>query len=46
MIVCECAAMALLVLRTVWEDQTLMNELRGYREYAQRVKYRLVPLLY
>jgi protein-S-isoprenylcysteine O-methyltransferase Ste14 len=33
----------LFVLRTIWEDQTLQAELPGYREYAQRVRYRLVP---
>jgi protein-S-isoprenylcysteine O-methyltransferase Ste14 len=33
----------LLVLRTVWEDQTLREELTGYKEYAQRVRYRLLP---
>jgi protein-S-isoprenylcysteine O-methyltransferase Ste14 len=33
----------LLVVRTVWEDRTLQAELPGYREYAQRVRYRLVP---
>ena len=33
----------LLVLRTVWEDQMLQNELAGYQEYAQRVRYRLLP---
>ena len=33
----------LLVLRTVWEDQTLRDELAGYEEYTQRVRYRLVP---
>jgi protein-S-isoprenylcysteine O-methyltransferase Ste14 len=33
----------LLVLRTVWEDQLLREGLTGYREYAQRVRYRLVP---
>ena len=32
-----------LVLRTVWEDQTLQEELSGYKEYARRVRYRLVP---
>jgi protein-S-isoprenylcysteine O-methyltransferase Ste14 len=32
-----------LVLRTVWEDQTLQSELPGYKEYAQQVRYRLVP---
>jgi protein-S-isoprenylcysteine O-methyltransferase Ste14 len=34
---------ALLVLRTVLEDRTLQAELPGYREYAQRVRYRLFP---
>ncbi len=33
----------LLVVRTVWEDRTLQAELPGYREYAQRVRYRLLP---
>jgi protein-S-isoprenylcysteine O-methyltransferase Ste14 len=33
----------LLVLRTVWEDRMLREGLAGYHEYAQRVRYRLVP---
>ncbi|MFO0892537.1 MAG: isoprenylcysteine carboxylmethyltransferase family protein [Isosphaeraceae bacterium] len=33
----------LLILRTSWEDQTLQAELPGYREYAQRVRHRLLP---
>lgn len=33
----------LLVLRTALEDRTLQAELPGYVEYAQRVRYRLVP---
>lgn len=33
-------------LRTVLEDRTLQNELEGYTEYAGRVKYRLVPLIW
>jgi protein-S-isoprenylcysteine O-methyltransferase Ste14 len=33
----------LLVLRTIWEDQTLREELAGYKEYTQRVRYRLIP---
>jgi protein-S-isoprenylcysteine O-methyltransferase Ste14 len=33
----------LLVLRTIWEDLTLRKELAGYQEYAQRVRYRLIP---
>jgi protein-S-isoprenylcysteine O-methyltransferase Ste14 len=34
---------ALLILRTRWEDQTLQAELPGYREYAQRVRYKMIP---
>jgi protein-S-isoprenylcysteine O-methyltransferase Ste14 len=33
----------LLIVQTIWEDQTLRNELTGYREYAQKVRYRLIP---
>ena len=42
------AAVALIiaVIRTALEDRTLQQELPGYRAYAQRVPYRLVPGLY
>jgi protein-S-isoprenylcysteine O-methyltransferase Ste14 len=33
----------LLIVRTALEDQTLQDELPGYRDYAQRVHYRLLP---
>jgi protein-S-isoprenylcysteine O-methyltransferase Ste14 len=36
----------LLVLRTIWEDQTLREELAGYKEYTQRVRYRLIPRMW
>jgi protein-S-isoprenylcysteine O-methyltransferase Ste14 len=36
-------ACVVLIVRTVLEDQTLQNELQGYKEYAQRVRYKLVP---
>jgi len=32
-----------LVIRTSLEDRTLQEELPGYREYAGRVRYRLLP---
>jgi protein-S-isoprenylcysteine O-methyltransferase Ste14 len=32
-----------LIVRTALEDRTLQNELGGYLEYAQRVRYRLIP---
>jgi protein-S-isoprenylcysteine O-methyltransferase Ste14 len=31
------------VVRTVLEDRTLQDELPGYNEYAERVRYRLIP---
>jgi len=34
------------VIRTVLEDQTLQEELSGYRDYAQRVRYLLIPGVY
>ena len=34
---------AAIVVRTVLEDRTLREELPGYREYAARVRWRLVP---
>lgn len=34
---------AALVLRTALEDRMLQEQLEGYREYAQRVRFRLVP---
>lgn len=32
----------LLVIRTALEDKTLQDELAGYRDYAERVRYRLL----
>jgi protein-S-isoprenylcysteine O-methyltransferase Ste14 len=36
-------AIVLFVVRTALEDRTLLEELDGYREYARRVRYRLLP---
>jgi protein-S-isoprenylcysteine O-methyltransferase Ste14 len=33
----------LLIIRTAPEDKTLQEELDGYTEYAQKVRYRLLP---
>jgi protein-S-isoprenylcysteine O-methyltransferase Ste14 len=30
-------------VRTSLEDQTLQHELDGYKDYAQQVRFRLVP---
>ena len=35
--------LSLLVWRAALEDRMLMNELAGYREYTQSVRYRLIP---
>ncbi len=42
------AAVALIiaVIRTRLEDETLQDELPGYRDYTQRVRYRLIPGIY
>jgi protein-S-isoprenylcysteine O-methyltransferase Ste14 len=32
-----------LILRTHWEDRTLQAELPGYKEFAQRVRFKLLP---
>ena len=39
------AAVALIiaVIRTELEDRTLQDELPGYRDYARRVRYRMIP---
>ncbi len=33
----------LFIVRTALEDRTLLDELDGYREYAERTRYRLLP---
>lgn len=37
---------ALLALRVVMEERTLRAELKGYEEYARRVRWRLIPLIW
>jgi protein-S-isoprenylcysteine O-methyltransferase Ste14 len=39
-------AATVLIIRTCFEDRTLQVELSGYREYAQEVRYRLVPRIW
>lgn len=39
-------ALIIVVMRTRLEDQVLQEELPGYREYAGRVRFRLVPGVY
>ena len=40
------ATSAVMAFRTKREDQTLQAELPGYSEYSQRVRYRLLPLIW
>ncbi|MCK4765470.1 MAG: hypothetical protein KAW12_24925, partial [Candidatus Aminicenantes bacterium] len=36
----------LFILRTALEDKTLRAELPGYKEYTQKVRYRLFPKIF
>ncbi|MGD8456655.1 MAG: isoprenylcysteine carboxylmethyltransferase family protein [Anaerolineales bacterium] len=39
-----CLMMAILfIIRTKFEDNTLLEELEGYKEYSQSTRYRLIP---
>jgi protein-S-isoprenylcysteine O-methyltransferase Ste14 len=40
------AIVALLAARAVLEERTLARELDGYAEYAARVRYRLIPMVW
>jgi len=40
------AALIIAVTRTALEDRTLQEELPGYRDFARRVRYRLLPGVY
>ncbi len=35
--------MIVLIVRTALEDKTLQAELPGYKKYADKVRYRLIP---
>jgi len=39
-------ALIITIIRTVLEDRALQEELPGYRDYSQRVPYRLIPGIY
>lgn len=45
-IIPAAAALVIIVIRTALEDRTLQEELPGYREYAQQVRFRLIPGIY
>ena len=41
-----CVSIILLITRTQFEDKTLKQELKGYAEYSQKTRYKLIPLLW
>lgn len=45
-LVCVAPGLIVLVLRIRDEEKLLHEELDGYREYAQKARYRLVPLMW
>ncbi len=36
-------SISILVIRTYLEDKTLINELKGYKEYSYKTRYKLIP---
>ncbi|MGV0742805.1 methyltransferase family protein [Mycolicibacterium sp. XJ870] len=45
-LVCVVPGLIVLILRIRDEEKLLAEELDGYREYAQKARYRLVPLMW
>lgn len=43
---CGVAILILFIVRTVLEDKTLQNELKSYRAYTKKVRYKLVPYIW
>lgn len=39
-------AIIIAIIRTSLEDRTLQEELKGYKEYGQKIHYRLIPGIY
>lgn len=39
-------AIIITIIRTELEDKTLQEELEGYKDYAQQVRYKLIPGIY
>lgn len=36
----------IIIVRTILEDRTLQNELLGYKDYARKVRFRLIPSIW
>ena len=41
-----CLSIILILIRTYLEDKMLKNELKGYREYTFKTRYRIVPYVW
>ena len=37
---------AAFIFRTHFEDEMLQRELKGYKEYAKKTRYRLIPFVW
>lgn len=40
------ASVILLIIRTNLEDKTLKDELKGYREYSEKTRFKIIPLVW
>jgi len=38
-----CLLIPIIILRIIEEEKTLIRDLKGYREYMQKIRYRLIP---
>lgn len=45
-IIPSAAIVTIISIRTYLEDRMLRRELKGYRQYSQKVKYRLIPYVW
>jgi protein-S-isoprenylcysteine O-methyltransferase Ste14 len=41
-----CVSIILLIIRTNMEDRTLKIELKGYLEYAEKTRYKIIPYIW
>jgi protein-S-isoprenylcysteine O-methyltransferase Ste14 len=41
-----CLSVILLITRTTLEDKTLKNELKGYMEYSEKTRYKIIPYVW
>jgi protein-S-isoprenylcysteine O-methyltransferase Ste14 len=41
-----CLSITLLIIRTILEDKTLKNELKGYLEYSNKTPYKIIPFVW